>query len=69
MTTFEQVMDRIERACSAGWIFEDSGLTPGIPRIGVRDPSGNIAGIAPSAGRPGMYEETMQQLDQLGVPK
>ena len=67
MHTGEELLSRFDRAKALGWLIEDCLLTPGVPRLGVRRPDGEIAGI----GHPLTSQFTdrlWDDLDRLGVP-
>ena len=65
---FDRIWDRVARAETLGWVFEDSRLTPGCPVMGVRTPRGEAAGLVPSLGWKGKEHLVMAELDRVGVP-
>lgn len=69
MITLQEVSDRISRAVKAGWTFEDTRLTPGVPTYGMKRPSGEPAGIIGFLSCERHASHANEQLDKFGVPE
>jgi len=62
---YDDIRSRIAYARSLGWEFEDSRLTPGVPRLGVRRPGGEIVGVIFST----VPDRMMEEMEKMQIPK
>ncbi len=60
--------ERILRAGCAGWKFEDSRLTPGVPRMVAIDPEGRHHHVWKLGWVMYPIADQMAELDAAGVP-
>lgn len=68
-TGYLKLLERLRRGDKLGWKTEDARLTPGIPRLGIRNPAGEPVGVCMWWFSEETKDKINDFLDEVGYPK